>query len=89
VIEVLTPNADALAAHQRLASLPSISRSLTLKGDDRDADAVRLTKLALKAAYNRLYGLQKIAAETGRTDAALTAAMETAKADISRRKTSA
>ena len=88
MIELLTPNPDALAAHKRLASLPKIVRSIKLEGDDADADAARLAKLALKASYARLYGLQKVAAD-GRTDAALLAAIQAANADISRRKTSA
>jgi len=88
VIDVLTPNPDALAAHKRLASLPKIVRSIKLEGDDADADAARLAKLALKASYQRLYGLQKAAAN-GTADAALTAAIQAANADISRRKTSA
>lgn len=88
MIELLTPNPDALAAHARLASLPRIVRSIKLDGDDADADAARLAKLALKASYQRLYGLQKIAAN-GTADAALTAAIQAANADISRRKTSA
>jgi hypothetical protein len=89
VIDVLTPNADALAAHKRLATLPTIVRKLAMEGDDADADRARLAKLALKASYQRLYGLQKIAAETGTTDAALLAEMEAAQAEITRRKTNA
>ena len=86
MIDVLTPNPAALAAHARLESLPRVVRKLAMEGDDADADRARLAKLALKASYSRLYGLQKIAAESGGTDAALIAAMETAKAEIKRRK---
>lgn len=86
MIDVLTPNPAALAAHARLAALPTIVRKLAMEGDDADADRARLAKLALKASYSRLYGLQKIAAETGTTDAALLAAIETAQAEIKRRK---
>jgi hypothetical protein len=86
VIEVLMPTEAQFAAHERMAALPRIVRKLAMEGDDADADRARLAKLALKASYARLYGLQKIAAESGTTDAALTAAIETAKADITRKK---
>jgi len=86
VIGALTASAEQMAAHARLASLPRIVRQLAMEGDDADADRARLAKLALKASYARLYGLQKIVAETGTTDAALNAAIETAKADITRKK---
>ena len=86
MIDVLTPNPAALAAHARMESLPRVVRKLAMEGDDADADRARLAKLALKASYSRLYLLQKIAAESGTTDAALLAAMETAKAEIKRRK---
>jgi hypothetical protein len=86
VIDALTATAEQLAAHARLAALPTIVRKLAMEGDDADADRARLAKLALKASYARLYGLQKIVAESGTTDAALLAAMETAKAEITRRK---
>lgn len=86
MIDALTATAEQLAAHARLAALPTIVRKLAMEGDDADADRARLAKLALKASYARLYGLQKIVAESGTTDAALLAAMETAKAEITRRK---
>ena len=86
MIDALTTTAEQLEAHARLASLPRIVRQLAMEGDDADADRARLAKLALKASYARLYGLQKVAAESGSTDAALLAAMESAKADITRRK---
>jgi hypothetical protein len=86
VIGALTTTAAQLEAHARLASLPRIVRKLAMEGDDADADRARLAKLALKASYARLYGLQKIVAETGTTDAALNAAIETAKADITGKK---
>ena len=88
MIDALTATAEQMAAHARLASLPRIVRQLAIEGDDADADRARLAKLALKASYARLYGLQKIAAN-GTADAALTAAIQAANADISRRKTSA
>ena len=86
MIDALTTTAAQLEAHARLAALPRIVRKLAIEGDDADADRARLAKLALKASYARLYGLQKIAAESGTTDAALNAAIETAKADITRKK---
>lgn len=86
MIDALTTTAAQLEAHARLAALPRIVRKLAMEGDDADADRARLAKLALKASYSRLYGLQKIAAESGTTDAALNAAIETAKADITRKK---
>ena len=88
MIDALTATAEQMAAHARLASLPRIVRQLAIEVDDADADRARLAKLALKASYQRLYGLQKIAAN-GTADAALTAAIQAANADISRRKTSA
>ena len=89
MIETLVPTAEMLAAHQRMAALPAISRSIAVGGDDADAEAARLARFQLKAAYNKLYGLEKTAAEFGRTDAALLAAIDAAKAEIIRRKTSA
>ena len=86
MIETLVPTAEMLAAHQRMAALPRISRSIKLEGDDAGQDAVRIAKLALKGSYQRLYNLQKLAAASGRTDAALLAAIDAAKAEITRRK---
>ena len=83
---VLTTSDAQMAAHKRLETLPRVVRKLAMEGDDADADRARLAKLALKASYSRLYGLQKIAAESGGTDAALLAAIETAQAEIKRRK---
>lgn len=89
MIGALTATAEQMAAHARPASLPTIVRKLAMEGDDADADRARLAKLALKTIYNRLYRLQKIVAESGTTDAALVAAIDAAKAEITRRKTNA
>ena len=88
MIDALTTTAEQMAAHARLAALPTIVRKLAMDGDDADANRARTAKLALKRSYARLYGLQKIAAECGTTDAALIAAIDTAKADIRRKKCS-
>ena len=87
MIGALTTTAEQMAAHARLAALPRIVRKLAMEGDDADADRARLAKLALKASYARLYGLEKIAIN-GKADAALNAAIEAAKADITRKKCS-
>ena len=78
MIELLMPTSEQFAAHERLATLPRISREIGLARDDLDTTDTRAAEKLKDARVQRYHALRKSLSKKSMTDAARVAVLNEA-----------